>query len=182
MRIRKRRVLILFVVAIPVSLVGYIGYLLVTGNFHPITNGEAYRSGQLSSDLLEKYAREYHIRSILNLRGKNSGRSWYVEEVKEAGKLKIAHYDIALSAGKQPDHEELEEILKVFREAPRPILIHCQSGADRSGLVSAMWKVYVDRKPRAEAELQLSIWYGHLSVGKTRAMDRFFDAWSAGSL
>ena len=40
-----------------------------------------------------------------------------------------------------------------------------------------MWKVFVDKQPKAEARKQLSIFYGHVPIGKTIAMDRFFQSW-----
>ncbi len=156
----------------------YFLYLKETSNFHPVTVDEAYRSAQLSGTGLESYIRKYHIRTVLNLRGENPGKYWYDDEISISRKLRIEHYDIALSAGREPTKEEVQKIMEIFRNAPRPILIHCKAGADRSGLVSAMWKVVVDREPKADAEKQLSIWYGHIPAGKTYAMDRFFDNWS----
>ncbi|MGO9611667.1 MAG: hypothetical protein ACLPX5_01335 [Dissulfurispiraceae bacterium] len=57
-------------------------------------------------------------------------------------------------------------------------LIHCKTGADRSGLVAAMWKTLIDKEPKDEAARQLSILYGHLSIGDTAAMDDFFEKWN----
>ena len=56
---------------------GYIFYVLDQGNFHAITEGEAYRSAQLRGDKLEYYIRRYNIKSILNLRGTNPDSDWY---------------------------------------------------------------------------------------------------------
>jgi len=36
-------------------LIGYLGLLMSTGNFHVITSGEAYRSAQLSNNKLSQY-------------------------------------------------------------------------------------------------------------------------------
>lgn len=59
---------------------------------------------------------------------------------------------------------------------PQNIML-IRGSADRSGLVAAMWKVIVDREPKSEAEKQISILYGHIPIGKTSAMDRFFERW-----
>jgi len=174
---RKYRVFIIPPVLLFLLALSYFFYAFETSNFHAVTPGEAYRSAQPSGAGLEGYVNKYHIRSILNLRGKNPGNRWYEEEISASRKLKIEHYDIALSAGREPDEREVRALIQIFKYAPRPILIHCKAGADRSGLVSAMWKVVVDREPKVEAEKQLSIWYGHIPVGKTYAMDRFFDKW-----
>jgi protein tyrosine phosphatase (PTP) superfamily phosphohydrolase (DUF442 family) len=152
-------------------------YIEEQGNFHAITPGEAYRSAQMDRDELEYYINNYHLKSILNLRGKNSDSDWYTEEVKVSSEHGIVHYDMALSASRALTAKEVRVLLEIFNSAPRPILIHCKAGADRSGLVSAMWKVIVDKISKAEAKKQLSILYGHLSIGPTSAMDRFFEKW-----
>ncbi|OGP23536.1 MAG: protein tyrosine phosphatase [Deltaproteobacteria bacterium GWB2_55_19] len=176
--LRKYKFFILpFVVFfIPLS---YFSYLYgVSSNFHTVTAGEAYRSAQPDRDDIEYYIREYGIRSILNLRGENSDKQWYIDEIKVSAEHNVKHYDLALSAEREPTDEEAQRLMDIFRNAPRPILMHCMSGADRTGLVSAMWKEAVDNKTKTEAEKELSIWFGHIPIGKTAAMDRFFDKWS----
>jgi undecaprenyl-diphosphatase len=148
------------------------------GNFHPITEGEAYRSAQMDRDELEYYIEKHNIRSILNLRGKNPDAQWYIEEMQVSAECNVMHYDISLSVSREISNENVQRLIEIFKHAPRPILIHCQAGADRSGLVAAMWKVVVDKEPKSEAVKQLSILYGHLSIGKTTAMDHFFENWT----
>ncbi|MCL4490850.1 MAG: dual specificity protein phosphatase family protein [Nitrospirae bacterium] len=148
------------------------------GNFHAITPGEAYRSAQLDRDELEYYIKKHNIRSILNLRGENPDAQWYTEEKQVSAEHNVMHYDIALSASSEPSREDIQKLIKIFKSAPRPVLIHCLAGADRSGLAAAMWKVVVDKETKAEAAKQLSILYGHLPIGKTSAMDRFFRKWN----
>ncbi len=155
----------------------YVVYVKVQGNFHPITEGEAYRSAQLNGSRLEGYLRQHGIRSVLNLRGRHAGEDWYEDELAVCARVQVAHYDVALSASHELTPQQVQELLAVFQGAPRPILIHCQAGADRSGLVSAMWKVVVDREPKAEAKKQLTFWYGHFRLGDKRAMDNFFEKW-----
>jgi len=41
-----------------------------------------------------------------------------------------------------------------------------------------MWKVIVDNEPKSVAKRQLSILYGHIPIGGTVAMDRFFEKWA----
>ncbi len=156
---------------------GYFLYMEEQGNFHAITHGEAYRSAQLDRDELEYYIKRYNISSILNLRGENPDALWYKEELKVSAEHNVMHYDIALSASRELTNEEVQKLMEIFKSSPRPILVHCQGGADRSGLAAAMWKVIVDREPKSEAEKQISILYGHIPIGKTSAMDRFFENW-----
>jgi protein tyrosine/serine phosphatase len=146
-------------------------------NFHQITKGEAYRSAQMARDELEHYINVYHIKSILNLRGKEPNERWYKEEIKVSAEKAVKHYDMFLSAYNEPTAEEVRILIGLIKSAPRPILIHCQAGADRSGLVAAMWKVIVDKESKSEAGKQLSILYGHWSLGPASAMDQCFKKW-----
>jgi protein tyrosine/serine phosphatase len=90
----------------------------------------------------------------------------------------IQHYSIPLSSSREPDEEDVRQLTEIFKNATRPVLIHCQAGADRSWLAAAMWKVVVDNAPKSEAEKQLSPFYGHLPIGKTTALDHFFQNWN----
>ena len=49
------------------------GYLRLSGNFHAVEEGVIYRSAQLSGDDFQNRIRTYGIRTIINLRGENSG-------------------------------------------------------------------------------------------------------------
>ncbi len=158
-------------------LAGYILVVNLQGNFHPITPGEAYRSGQPDEHMLAQYKEQYKIKSVLNLRGSHPGESWYEEEMAASAKLNLVHYDVTLSSSQELTDAAVRQLLEVFRTAPRPILIHCQAGADRSGLVAAMWKVVVNKMPKADAKKELSLLYGHIALGENRAMDRFFEKW-----
>jgi protein tyrosine/serine phosphatase len=176
---RTLRSSILWLLAvILLSVGGYIVAVRMQGNFHVITPSEAYRSAQLDDGQLTDYAKRYNIKSVLNLRGQHSGESWYDDEIAMSRRLDLAHYDVGLSSDHELTPAEVGQLMDIFRTAPRPILIHCQAGADRSGLVAAMWKVAVDKEPKAEAGKQLSIKYGHMPFGENQAMDRFFEKWN----
>jgi len=173
---RRVRIFIAALVLLMLPPAGYFGvYMRVQGNFHAITPGEAYRSAKLDSGKLEHYIKKYNIRSIVNLIGEDPRKAWYQEELRVSAKHKIRHYDLTLSATEPPSKEATRRLVWIFRTAPRPVLIHCKGGSDRSGLAAAMWKVYVDKEPKSKARKQLSILYGHFPFGETSAMDRFFE-------
>jgi protein tyrosine phosphatase (PTP) superfamily phosphohydrolase (DUF442 family) len=166
-----------------VSLLGIAAFLVVVriwyleeqGNFHPINPAEAYRSAQLDQDELEHYIRKHAIRPVVNLRGMHHDEKWYRDEIGVCGTLGVAHYDLDLSADKAPTTTEIGDLLGLFERAPRPVLIHCQAGADRSGLAAALWKLVVDRVPKSVARKQLSILYGHVPLGPTQVLDDFIE-------
>ena len=151
-------------------------YIDQHGNFRTVSPGRVYRSGQLTEKQLIEYTKEYGIRSVLNLRGRNEQSDWWKEEIAASGRLGLKHYDVGLSSDKEPAEKEVQELVAVLQEAPKPLLIHCFGGADRSGLVSAMYLYRVEGYPYEKARRQLSFIYGHntLLYPDKKAMDRAF--------
>jgi protein tyrosine/serine phosphatase len=152
----------------------YLGYLQTSGNFHSIVAGEAYRSGQLTYDEFVHYIRQYNIKSIINLRGTNKGSSWYEDELAATRQMHVKLVDYGISANKDVPDADIETLMKIIRDAPKPILIHCKGGADRSGLMAALY-LYSLGRTADESSRQLSVSYGHISFwNTTQAMDRTF--------
>lgn len=174
----KAKLITIAIILIFLSGLAFYIYIEERGNFHAITHGQAYRSAQLDKDELEYYIKKYNIRSIINLRGDHPNKDWYIEEKQISLKNNLNFYSLRLSSSREPDDEDIDKLINIFKEAPRPVLIHCRAGADRSGLAAAIWKVVIDKEPKSIAKKQLSIFYGHLPFGKTSAMDRFFDKWN----
>jgi undecaprenyl-diphosphatase len=155
----------------------YFIYMEEQGNFHAITQGEAYRSAQLDRDELRHCIHKYNIKSIINLRGKRRGRRWYREELRVSNQLNCRHYDLSIPADKNPSPAQVKKLLHLFETATRPVLLHCKAGADRTGLAAALWKAAVDSEPKALAKKQLSLRFGHIPIGPTSALDDFFKKW-----
>ena len=87
------------------------------------------------------------------------------------------HYDLPLSANSLVDPATMARISALLRSAPKPVLIHCQSGADRSGLVAALYEYAIAARPLEDAQEQLSLLYGHFPYlwSRTGAMDKSFE-------
>ena len=174
---RNRKIFLAVLGAVSALLGGYFLYMSEQGNFHAVTPGEAYRSAQLDRDELEHYIRKHRIKSVLNLRNDTADSAAYREEREVAAENDLAYFQAPISAKREPQPHSVENILKVFDTAPRPLLIHCRYGADRTGLASAMWKAYVNGESKTAARGQLSLRYFHLPFGGAAAMDRFFEKW-----
>ncbi len=143
------------------------------GNFHTITQNQAYRSRQLDKKLLAFYITKYNIKSIINLRGKEKGVKWYDDELKVCSIYNIVHYDLDLAIDRKPRNEDIQYLLKIFKTTPRPVLIHCLGGADRTGLVATLWKLCIDKEDKKSALNQMSFFYGHMPFGKATILDRW---------
>lgn len=129
-------------------------------NFFEVDPGQFYRSQQLTPVVLKSYLEQYHIKTLINLRGENETR-WYYQEEEVARGSGVIFYSISMSAVVLSSKEDLETLLKIYDTAPRPILVHCWGGADRTGEAAALWVLEIQKKSREEALKQLSITYGH---------------------
>lgn len=155
-------------------LIGYLAYLQISGNFHPVSAGTVYRAAQMDGQKLARWKREYGIASILNLRGRNDGADWYETERAVADRVGIEHIDFRMSDAKELTDEEVQALLAVMRDAPKPMLIHCKAGADRTGIASALYLAGIEGREEHEAESHLSFAYGHVGlpyVSRAWAMD-----------
>jgi protein tyrosine/serine phosphatase len=163
------------------GLVLFAGFLLVqyaSGNFHTVVAGEFYRSGQLSPDRLAGYVKRYGIRTVINLRGSNEGRAWYDGEVAMARDLGIDHVDYRMSSRQVLSQADAEHLIALMAEAKKPLLVHCEGGADRSGLASSLYVGAILKQGEDAAEWQLSPLYGHIGIPhltKTYAMDETWE-------
>jgi hypothetical protein len=86
--------------------------------------------------------------------------------------------DISLSAGRLPPVQELRRLVEVLDRTEYPVLIHCNRGADRTGLASVVAELLLTDATLAEGRRQLGPRYSHLALGRPANMDRFFDLYS----
>jgi protein tyrosine phosphatase (PTP) superfamily phosphohydrolase (DUF442 family) len=180
--VRRRRLLVL-------------GFLLVTtltavaassfsDNFHPVITGAVYRSGQPSANQLANHIADEGIRSIVNVRASNPGADWYEEERAVAARRHVEHYSVGIdSACPLPD--EVRTLIPILDCCPKPVLVHCQSGIDRTGPVAAICILLLDDRPQAleDAKAQLGLRYGHLfwrtNTKRQQAFLGMYEAWLA---
>ena len=175
-KVRKRLILGCVVLVILVSLFAVAAYMgTFNGNVRVVYAHELYRSGQLRGKQLADVLQTDHIRSVINLRGYSPNDAAVNEERDTCRKMGIDHIDLSLSAGKLPPPEDLRSLLRAFDTVPRPMLIHCKGGSDRSGLACTLYEMTRKGVPLDEAKSSQLTWrYGHIPHGQAHAMDDFF--------
>lgn len=128
-------------------------------NFHKVSEN-LYRSGQPDEDEFESLYTFNEIRSVLNLRENNSDKA-EVEAVNFRRERKIILYEIPLDTGSITE-DDLYKILTVIRDAPKPLLIHCWHGSDRTGCAVAAYRIAFENWCVEEAVSELmKPQYGH---------------------
>jgi protein tyrosine/serine phosphatase len=151
--------LVIMVLAIGV----FTGAQYLSGNVHEVVPGQFYRSGQLSGDGFATVIQRYGIKTVINLRGP-SQRQWYRDEVATAERLGVRHVNFKMSALVRLDSTRARALITLLRDAPKPLLVHCEGGADRSGLVSVIYAQQIAGIQEDIAELQLSPLFGHFGI------------------
>lgn len=67
---------------------------------------------------------------------------------------------------------QMDDLVALLRRAPKPVLIHCLGGADRSGLAAALYGYAIEGEKPAEANRQLPLWYGHVPLIRPKVTAR----------
>jgi undecaprenyl-diphosphatase len=173
---RIKKVFLFSLLSLVLLLAGWGYYVVISGNFATVEKGVLYRSAQPDKEDIERYAKLYTIHSILNLRGEDTDE-WYKEEIQTSKALGIAHYDLSLSAYREPSEEDINTLINILKTAPKPLLIHCYGGADRTGLAVALYEYAIKKEMASQAKKNLSAFHGHLPFfnSNTLAMDKAFD-------
>ena len=145
-------------------LLGFLGIQQYTGNFHAVIDGEVYRSAQMTGTQLSDYTAKVGLKSVLNLRGAAPDADWYQAEIADSARLGLVHADFALSASREVTNDEAVQLIVLMRTLPKPLLIHCKQGSDRTGLLAALYLASIKGVDVDTADDELSLAFGHFSV------------------
>jgi protein tyrosine/serine phosphatase len=133
----------------------------------------AWRSAQPAPHHIRALRRR-GLRTIVNLRGERLCGSYWLEEAICARKgIKLVNFPIRSRAAPTP--REIKAARELFDRIEYPMLMHCKSGADRVGLMSALYRFLKEGVPIEEARRELSLRYGHIRQADTGVLDRFFE-------
>lgn len=152
-------VLIILLIALAA---GWAAWLQANGNFHAVIVGELYRSAQPDAAHLEKWVADHRIRSVVNLRGASEAE-WYRAEREASARLSLTHVDFAMRDSEMIPAGQAQDLIALMFSLPKPILIHCKAGSDRTGLAAALY-LASHGYGEATAERQISFRYGHVSL------------------
>jgi hypothetical protein len=163
-RLRRLSRLGIVLAAVGLVAVGVFHRPIFLGNVGEVFPGRVYRCSQPKGNLVELLD-DLRPGSILNLRGGSYADSWYLAEVEAADRLGIDFYDFPMTATRRPSRAELLTLIDLIGRCRYPLLIHCKSGSDRTGLASALVLMLLDGQPPDRAREQFSILYGHVPIG-----------------
>lgn len=129
----------------------------ISKNFVEVDPGKFYRSAQLSPDELEEAIKEYGIKTVISLRGAPENSYWVPDQIRVLKENNVEFLPLSWTSHFFPEDEEFRKYIRALQSAERPILVHCRSGADRTGEASAIYAMEFLGVPKKQAiEEQLS--------------------------
>lgn len=151
-------------------------FRIVYLNFHRVGD-RAFRSAQPAPHHIRRYLRR-GVRTVVNLRGGRDFGSYPLTR-EACERHDIAYEELVLRSRAAPTLEALEKVEALLERIEYPALFHCKAGADRAGLMSALYLMLREGRSAEEAKVMLSLSYGHVRQGPTGVLDAFFDAYIA---
>lgn len=142
-------------------------------NYHAVIPGELYRSAQMSVSRLREHIARDGLRTVINLRPETN-ELWHAQEQQACQTAGADYIDFPLAGDQAPSSQQAADLVTILREARRPMLIHCEHGADRTGYVVALYLSEVAGLPERQADAALSIRYGHLAFTRVGCFDDAF--------
>jgi len=113
------------------------------------------------------------VRTVLNLRGSSDGGPQRIERAACAA-LGLRLIEFRITSKDAPSVDQILAAQRLFDEIAYPALMHCKSGADRTGLMSVLYLHFRKGQPIADALRQLSLRYLHLKSGRPGVLDAVF--------
>jgi tyrosine-protein phosphatase SIW14 len=106
-------------------------------NFHQV-NENLYRGAQPQRGGLKKLS-ELGIKTVVNLRGVSEDTRKEQAEAEASG---MRYFNIPMSSLGRPADEQVERALAIIDAQENwPVFVHCQRGADRTGVVIAAYRI-----------------------------------------
>ncbi len=177
----RRRIVRATALACLTAALGFGGFLLqpfYSQNIGIVDPDRVIRSAQPTSRV-DDMIRDYKLASILNLRGGSPKDFFYANEVRATEEAGVSFYDLPLSATRRPKRRELLLLIDVLNTCEYPLLIHCKSGADRTGLASAIYRLEILGQSPEQAKEAFTVLHSHVPWFGTQHLHEPFDEYAA---
>jgi len=140
-------------------------------NKHDLGGG-MYRENQPNPARVAVWARE-GIKTVINLRGE-SPKGFYLLEREACEDHGLQLYNFRMFSRDVHTSYKLRAARELFDKIEYPAVMHCKSGADRTGIMGVLYRHFKMNESIEDAVKQLSLKYGHVKSGKTGMLDFFF--------
>lgn len=149
--------------AAPIAWYSGLRYRFVPFNFGVVEPGKLFRSGQISRHVIRKTLVGNRIGLIVDLSSRWEDTPDARAERSVAAELGVRRLNLTLRGNGVGDPAVYPQVIAAIVEANRAgkaALVHCQSGAQRTGGVIAVYRILVDGTAPASAFAEMRC-YGH---------------------
>ncbi len=111
-----------------------------------VTPDVLYRSALIEPEQLGRVVDRLGVRTVVNLRSVNENQQgdWYATQRGELERRGVEMLDIPLHTGWPPERAQIETWIELMRDPTRhPVLMHCEYGVVRSGMMTALYEIEV---------------------------------------
>jgi protein tyrosine/serine phosphatase len=136
-------------------------FRLVWSNWSEVAPGRLYRCNHPTAWRIAAAQRRLGIKTVINLRGHRACGSDALSR-EAAAKLGLRHIDMAFESRGAPHRDRILRFHDICQTLVEPALMHCKSGADRTGLAAGLFLIFNGGSSR-DALNQLSWRFGHWS-------------------
>jgi len=179
----QRRTKILAALAVILLIAGGAYYYFIQvalPNFHTTREGVLYRSGQPRGLGLD-FVKLYGIRTLINLRSPDSDGT--PEEKAFAAENGLNFYNFLIGSSAAEIDKAVKRFLAIAADKSNwPILVHCSRGKERSGVMSAIYRIEFDHWRNADAleeTYRLGLKRGHMPIPENY-IKTYRPGWAAG--
>ncbi len=166
--VMKRRTKIITALTVVILLAGgaYWYFIQIAlPHFGTVREGTLYRSGQ-PRGLGLAWIKHSGIRTLINLRKPYSDGT--PEEKAFAAESGLQFYNFSIGSSREDIEQTVGRFLAIVDDKFNwPILVHCSRGKERSGVLSAVFRIEYDRWPNDQAlqeTYRLGLEEGHMPI------------------
>ncbi len=128
-------------------------------HFAVVDPGVLMRCGQPRVRDLEEIRRRFGLGAIVVARGGTRHPlrgAWFRKETAFADRAGVRLIHMPFSDQRMPPADVFDRFVEIMREAPRPVLVHCEQGRHRTGALCAAYRIAAMNWPaeRALREMQ----------------------------
>ena len=117
-------------------------------NLHRVSDAY-YRGAQPTAEGMRELER-LGVKTVVNLRAVNSDR----DELGDAG---LAYEHISFKAWHAEDEDVVRFLRIVTNPERQPVFVHCQHGADRTGMMTAIYRIAVEGWSKEDAIAEMTL-------------------------
>lgn len=174
----KKKIALLVLGIVLIGVGNYVYDMNINHNFETITEGKVYKSGVIPPDEIADYVKEYHIKSIVDLRFPGTADlennpeipAELTAEQEAVAKIKGVNY-FNNGSDQVPNQKNLDVFFKIMdNKANYPVLIHCFHGTGRAEMYSAIYRIEYEKWSNEEARnaVRMLIKFSSFDDGKPK--------------